>query len=63
MPEKLEYRVKFRSEVDETKKQAIITKLQQQLGPYVQNGTITAESDAIEVVKVFVGETHALVEQ
>lgn len=61
--EKLEYHVKFRSEVNETKKQAIIQKLQQQLGPYVADGTIEAESDAIEVKKVDVGEFFPLYEE
>lgn len=61
--EKLEYHVKFRSEPDETKKQQIINKLQSQLGPYVADGTIEAESDAIEIKKVDVGEVFPLYEE
>lgn len=57
---KYEYHVTFRSEVNDTKKQAIIKKLQAELGPYVADGTIEAESDAVEVKTVDVGETYPL---
>lgn len=58
---KYEYTIKFRSEYNDTKKQAILTKLQETFGPYVQNGTIEATSDAIHVDAVDVGETYPFV--
>jgi len=58
--DKLEYKVTFRSDVDEAKKKAIIAKIQSQLGPYIANGTIEASSEAIEVKKVDVGEFYPI---
>lgn len=57
---KLEYHIIFRSEVDQAKKEAIIRKIQEQLGPYVANNVITAESNAIEVKEVDVGEVFPI---
>jgi hypothetical protein len=59
---KYQYTVVFLSDVDKAKKDAIILKIQSQLGPYVANDTITASSNAIEVKEVDVGETYPIYE-
>jgi hypothetical protein len=59
--EKYLYTVKFMSAKDDAKKNAIIAKLQQQIGPYVVDGTIQATSDAIHVDVVDVGEIYPLI--
>lgn len=58
---KLQYIITFFSEPNETKKQAILTKIQTELAPYVVNGTIEAASNAIEIKEIDVGEFHPIV--
>lgn len=60
--EMYEYTVKFRSEKNDTKKETIVRKLQETLGPYIVADTIEAESDAVQVRVVDVGETYPLYE-
>ena len=58
---KYEFTIKFRTEYNDTKKQAVLKKLQETFGPYVKDGSIEAESDAIHVDAVDVGETYPFV--
>lgn len=59
---KYRYTVAFCSDLDDTKKAIIVQKLRDTLKTYLQNGTITATSDAIHVDAVDIGETYSIVE-
>lgn len=57
---KYQYTVKFFSELNDTKKAAVVKKIQDTLKPYVADGTIEATSDAIHVDTIDVGETYPI---
>lgn len=59
---KNEYVIRFRSAVDDVKKAAIVKKIQDTLKPYIVDGTIEADSNAITVMVVDVGETYPIYE-
>jgi len=58
--QKYRYTVIFQSAKDDAKKDAIVKEIQDVLKPYITNGTITAESDAIHVDHVEVGEIYPI---
>jgi len=58
--QKYMYTIKFLSEKNDTKKAAIVKKIQDNLKSYVVDGTIEATSDAIHVDIVDVGETYPI---
>jgi len=58
---KYRYTVMFFSDLDETKKDAVVKKIQDTLKPHVADGTIQATSDAIHVDIIDVGETYPIV--
>jgi len=58
--EKYQYTVKFFSSKDDAKKTAIVQKIKETLKPFLENGTIEAYKDAIQVVAVDVGEIYSI---
>jgi len=58
--QKYQYIITFLSAKDDTKKTAIVQKIQTTMKPYVADGTIEATMEAIQVVTVEVGEKYPL---
>jgi len=58
--QKYQYTITFLSAKDDDKKVVIVKKIQDNLKPYVADGTIEASVNAIQVVTVEVGENYPL---